>query len=251
MATVKKLESSERDQIARLINPRVASDAQAAYYALEHPSERVSLFGYFPQEGILSGFVAIAQTGFDLFRPLIVPFTGTDDSLIQLLEGALPENRPHLIYLPIEQESVLDDDDRFVLEKLQLSSLLRLDPRGFEPILNILVLEDENSEGWPRFEIKARGGGFAAAGLNWKSKFAAEMYIESDEEGRRRGFSKSVLSTLIDRLLAENLLVLFRVTDDDYGSFEDAFDLGFVPTGVRSVLAQVVMDSREKEVQGR
>lgn len=246
MTSVRKLEPSERDQIKRLINPRVPSDAQAAYYALEHPGERVSLYGYFPQEGILSGFVTIAQTGFDLFRPLVVPFTGTDASLVELLSFALPENRPHLIYLPIEQESVLDGDDRYVLEKLKLSSLLRLDPRGFEPILNILVQEDENSEGWPRFEIKAKGGGFAAAGLNWKSKYAAEMYIECDKEGRRRGFSKSVLSALIDRLLADKLLVLFRVTDDDYGSFEDAFDLGFVPTGVRSALAQLVLNGSEK-----
>lgn len=237
MATVRSLASDERALVRRLINPRVASDAQAAYYALEHPRERVSLHGFFPQEAVLSGFVAIAHTGFDLFRPLIVPFTGTDDSLIDLLQESVPSNRPHLISLPIEQEYVLDD--HFLVERLHLSSLLRLDPRGFEPILNILVLEDENSEGWPRFEIRAQGGGFAAAGLNWKSRYAAEMYVECDDQGRSRGFTKSVLSALIDRLLAEKLLVLFRVIDDDYGSFEDAFDLGFVPTGVRSVLSQL------------
>lgn len=242
MAVVRKLKPGEYDLIKRLINPRVASDAQAAYYALEHPRERVSVYGLFPKNGVLNGFVAIAQTGFDLFRPLIIPFTGTDESLVQLLETAIPKKRPHLIYLPIEQESILDD--HFKMEELQLSSLLRLDTRGFEPILNILVVEGHNSEGWPRFEIQATSGGFAAAGLNWKSKCAAEMYIESDEEGRRRGFTKSVLSALIDRLLAERLLVLFRVVDDDYGSFEDAFDLGFVPTGVRSKLIQVTAEDQ-------
>lgn len=239
MATIRTLAADERELIKRLINPRVASDAQAAYYALEHPRERTALHGFFPQEAVLSGFIAIAQTGFDLFRPLIVPFTGTDDSLVQLLNQAVPKNRPHIISLPIEQEAVLEG--RFSLEKLQVSSLLRLDLRGFEPILNILVMEQENSEGWPRFEVRANGGGYAAAGLNWKSKYAAEIYIESDEDGRRRGFSKSVLSALIDRLLAEKVLVLFRVVDDDYGSFEDAFDLGFVPTGVRSILAQLTV----------
>jgi len=246
MATIREITPEERDLIKRLINPRVASDAQAAYYALEHPRERVSLHGFFPQEGVLNGFIATARTGFDLFRPLIVPFTGTDASLVQLIQSAIPKNRPHLMYLPIEQEALLDT--HFKVDKLQLSSVLRLDTRGFEPILNILVTEDKNSEGWPRFEIKARGGGFAAAGLNWMSKHSAEMYIEADEEGRRRGFTKSVLSALIDRLLAEKLLVLFRVVDDDYGSFEDAFDLGFVPTGVRSVLAQlVVVDQDQSE----
>ncbi|MGD8864328.1 MAG: hypothetical protein PVI81_01930 [Anaerolineales bacterium] len=244
MAEVRKIAPDERDLIKRLINPRVASDAQAAYYALEHPSERVSIYGFFPQPNVLNAFVVVAQTGFDLFRPLVVPFTGTDEALIKLLRIAVPANRPHLIYLPIEQDSLLDD--YFNVEKLQLSSLLRLDSRGFEPILNILVMEDENSEGWPRFEIKARGGGYAAAGLNWKSGYAAEMYIEADEEGRSRGFTKSVLSVLINRLLSERLLVLFRVVDDDYGSFEDAFDLGFVPTGVRSLLAQLKVDGNKE-----
>jgi hypothetical protein len=245
MAAVRKIAPGERELIKRLINPKVASDAQAAYYALEHPQERVSIYGFFPQQRVLNAFVAVAQTGFDLFRPLIIPFTGTDEALVQLLEKAIPENRPHLINLPIEQEALLED--HFDLEKLQLSSLLRLDPRGFEPILNILVMEAKNSEGWTRFEIKAQGGGYAAAGLNWKSRYAAEMYIEADEEGRSRGFTKSVLSALIDRLLSERLLVLFRVVDDDYGSFEDAFDLGFVPTGVRSLLAQLVVNGNRIE----
>ena len=239
MADVRELSSEDRQLIKRLINPRVASDAQAAYYALEHPGERAVLYGYFPRNNVLSGFIAIARTGFDLFRPLITPFTGTNESLIRLIEAAIPPNRPHLMYLPIEQETLLDD--HFEVEKLNLSSLLRLDPRGFDPILNILVVEHKNPEGWPRFEIKAKGGGFAAAGLNWKSKQAAEIYVECDEEGRRRGFTRSVLSALIDRLLGEKRLVLFRVSDDDYGSFEDAFDLGFVPTGVRSVLTQIVV----------
>jgi hypothetical protein len=239
MADVRELSSEDRQLIKRLINPRVASDAQAAYYALEHPRERAALYGYFPRNNVLSGFIAIARTGFDLFRPLITPFTGTNESLIRLIEAAIPPNRPHLMYLPIEQETLLDD--HFEVEKLNLSSLLRLDPRGFDPILNILVVEHKNSEGWPRFEIKAKGGGFAAAGLNWKSKHAAEIYVECDEEGRRRGFTRSVLSALIDRLLGDKRLVLFRVSDDDYGSFEDAFDLGFVPTGVRSVLTQIVV----------
>ena len=239
MAMVRSLTTDERSIVTRLINPRTATDAQAAYYALEHPPERVALFGYFVQEDVLSGFMTIAQTGIDLFRPLVVPFTGSDESLLQLLRDGLPENRPHLIYVPIEQAPLLDD--RFGVEEIQISSLLRLDTRGFEPILNILVVEDRNSEGWPRFEIKANGGGFAAAGLNWKSKYAAEMYVECDDDGRRRGFTKSVLSALIDRLLAEELLILFRVVDDDYGSFEDAFDLGFVPTGVRSTLCQLIL----------
>jgi hypothetical protein len=36
------------------------------------------------------------------------------------------------------------------------------------------------------------------------------------------------------------------VVDDDYGSFEDAFDLGFVPTGVRSLLAQLTVDGNQE-----
>jgi L-amino acid N-acyltransferase YncA len=71
------------------------------------------------------------------------------------------------------------------------------------------------------------------------SSTAAEMYVEADEAGRRRGFTKSVLAALIEYLLSQSKIVLFRVADDDYDAFEDSFDLGFKPTGVRTLMAEV------------
>jgi hypothetical protein len=72
------------------------------------------------------------------------------------------------------------------------------------------------------------------------SSTAAEMYIEADEPGRRRGFTKSVLAALIENLLSQERTVLFRVADDDYDAFEDAFDLGFKPTGIRTLMTEVL-----------
>jgi len=73
---------------------------------------------------------------------------------------------------------------------VQVGNLLRLDTRAFEPVINVLTVEKRNQEGWPRFEIQARGGGFAAAGLNWRSAFAAEMYVEADDSSA--GYGRSV-----------------------------------------------------------
>jgi len=237
MSHVRSIPIEERHVVRRLINPQAVSDAMAAYYALEHPPERTRLFGYFPEGEVISAFLAVAQTGLDLFRPLAVPFAATSESLMALLEAALDPARPHLVMLPVEQEPHLERG--FACKRVQVGNLLRLDTRAFEPVINVLTVEKRNQEGWPRFEIQARGGGFAAAGLNWRSAFAAEMYVEADEVGRRRGFSRSVLSALISRLWEERLKILFRVVDDDYGSFEDAFDLGFVPTGVRTSLLEI------------
>jgi len=47
--------------------------------------------------------MAIASTGLDLFKPLLIPFTATDEAIRTLIAGALDPGRPYLIYLPIEQ----------------------------------------------------------------------------------------------------------------------------------------------------
>jgi hypothetical protein len=139
--------------------------------------------------------------------------------------------------LPLDQQPFLQD--HFPHQPLQISNLLRLDSRAFSPILNIMITRVESAGGLPRFEIKSNVQGYAAAGINWMSSTSAEIYAEADETGRRRGFTKSVLAALIDHLIAEKKSVLFRVADDDYDAFEDAFDLGFKPTGVRTLLAEV------------
>jgi hypothetical protein len=237
MAQIQIIPCELRQQLARLVDLRSVADAMPAYYALEHPCERTELYGYYPSPNTLSGFLTIAQTGFDLFRPVVVPFVANADALGRLFATALKPNRPYLLYIPLDQQEFMHNE--FPYKPLQVTNLLRLDPRAFNPILNVMIMKTEAASGLPRFEIRSSVQGFAAAGINWISSTAAEMYVEADEAGRRRGFSKSVLAALIEYLLTQNRIVLFRVADDDYDSFEDSFDLGFKPTGVRTLMAEV------------
>ena len=250
MTSVQRIHLEERQKLRNLVDIHSASDAMAAYYGLEHPEERVKLFGYYPSGHVLSGFMAVANTGVDLFRPLVIPFAATAEAMRTLIASALDPGRPYLIYLPIEQSETMIELAN--LEPIAITNLLRLDASRFQPVINILVERRKGPGGYPRFEIQSPGNGYAASGINWRSSQTAEIYVESDSTGYRRGFTKSVLAALIQDLLEEKTRILFRIADDDYSAFEDAFDLGFSPTNVRTLFAQIRLnhDSPDEEAQG-
>jgi hypothetical protein len=135
------------------------------------------------------------------------------------------------------------------IEPIAAMNLLRLDAKRFQPVINVLVQKSGGLGDSPRFEIHSRGEGHAASGINWMSSQSAEIYVESDSSGYRRGFSKSVLAALIQDLLKAKIKILFRVADDDYSAFEDAFDLGFSPTNVRTLFAQIRLNHDASSVK--
>ncbi len=241
MAKIHRIPLQDRELLTRLVDLRSVADAMPAYFALEHPGERTELFGYYPSPETLSGFLSIAQTGFDLFRPVAVPFVANQEAMNSLLDVALKPGRPYLVYVPVDQQEFIGST--FQRSPVEVTNLLRLDARAFTPILNVMIMRTQSASGLPRFEIRSSVQGFAAAGVNWMSSTAAEIYIEADESGRRRGFTKSVLAALIEHLLSQDRIVLFRVADDDYDAFEDAFDLGFKPTGIRTLMIEVAKAS--------
>ncbi|HUS85073.1 MAG: hypothetical protein MUO58_06960 [Anaerolineales bacterium] len=247
MTSVQLIPQVDRRKLRDLVDVHSTSDALAAYYGLEHPSERVSIFGYYPTDQVLSGFMAVASTGLDLFRPLLIPFAATDEAIRALIAEALDSGRPYLIYLPIEQsESLIGLAE---IEPIAVTNLLRLDANRFQPVMNVLVQKSEGPGGSPRFEIQSQGEGHASSGINWRSPQSAEIYVESDPSGYRRGFTKSVLAALIQDLLKERIRILFRVADNDYSAFEDAFDLGFSPTNVRTLFAQIRLNHNASSVE--
>jgi hypothetical protein len=242
MPNIELIPCEKRDALRSLIDVRSAADALASYYGLVHECERVQLYGYYPNNHSLSGFLAVAQTGIDLFRPLAVPFLGTRQALQEMVLGVLKPGRHYLIYLPVEQQEYLIG--MAGLSQIMVSNLLRLDPRVFQPLLNVLVEQRHTPDGHPRFDIQSSNG-FAAAGINWRTQYAAEIYAEGDQPGYRRGFTKAVLGALISQLIQEGLTVFLRIPDDDYRSFEDAFDLGFKPTGVRQLFADLLITDHD------
>ena len=161
MTQVKLIDAQERDQLAPLLNRQSANDALAAYLALIHPKEKVKLYVSFDGGGKPNGFLAIAQTGMDLFRPLAVPFVASSKNLHDLFDNALIPGQPVLLNLPLEQRDWLDE--KLVLTETKITELLRLDPAGFKPIVNVLVVKVDMPNGLPRFEIRTRSGSAAAA----------------------------------------------------------------------------------------
>jgi hypothetical protein len=211
----------------------------AAYYGLRHPDNRTTLYGYFSADGSVLGFLASARTGLDLFRPLLIPFVAQPAAMAGLLRDALLPGRPALLHVPMEQRDwaldVAEMSDARTLE------LLRCDPRAFQPLINVLVVESKTDQDWPRYEIKSRDVVQAASGINWMGEKFGEIYVESTREGQTRGFRRSVLASIVLRLLSERRIPLFRVPDEDAPAQMEAVDLGFRRTGERTVLGQIVL----------
>lgn len=239
MAEVRTIPVSDRQQLAGLLDPESAGDALAAYYALHHPRERVRLFGYAAPTGEPLGFLAVAQTGLDLFRPLLVPFVAKRDILHRLLGDALRPGQTFLLHIPSEQAGWLEEVAE--IQRERVSELLRLDPNVYEPVLNVLVVEAAGPDGGVRYEIRTAEGTRAAAGLNWRGDRFAEIYLDADDAARGRSLTKSVLSALITRLLGEKRIPLYRVATRRLSVKTEAFHLGFRPTGIKTSLIAGVM----------
>ncbi len=229
-----------------MIDPQSAKDALAAYYALQHPEDRVRLLGYESAQGEPRGFLALAKTGLDLFRPLAVPFVARREILLRLLQDAFDPGQVFLINLPAEQLKWLDG--QVDLRHVQVAELLRLEPSAYEPVLNVLVVEAESPDGTVRYEIRTARGLHAAAGVNWMGDRFAEVYLDASDAARGRGLTKSVLSALVGRLLGERRVALYRVETERISVKTEAFRLGFRPTGHRLALAEgVLLSQAERE----
>lgn len=239
MAEVKAIPISDRQQLAGILDTRAAADALAAYYALEHPDERVKLFGYASAQGDPLGFLAVARTGLDLFKPLLVPFVGRQEVMIRLLRDAVRPGQPFLLHLPFEQIHWIEGE----VEVLSRSDaeLLRLEPAAYEPILNVLVVEVDSPGGEVRYEIRTAQGIKAAAGVNWMGNRFAEIYLQADDSARGHKLSESVLSALVARLLGERRIPLYRVRTEQIGVKTEAFRVGFRPTGIKTSMIEGIL----------
>lgn len=240
MTKIESIAIEDREIVLPLLNIRSASDAILAYYALEHPENLVELYVNYSFDNRPSGFLVSAKTGYDLFRPLVLPAVGTESAMVELLEFFLSQPMPILIQVPLEQrdwiEKVLE------LQNIHVTELLRLEPAAFEPMLNVLVVESQTPESLPRFEIRSKSGSRAIAGVNWKGNRFAEVYVNADQEALERNFALSVLASVCSSLVEHNLTPLFQNEKSvlDYGQLDK---LGFRPTGTRYLFAHAELKS--------
>ena len=229
-----------------MLNLHAPADATAAYYALDHPDARVELFVEYAGNGAPRGFLALAQTGYDLFRRLAVPFAAHPLGLVRLLqEGLRPApfqgaaRQPVLLLLPMEQESWVEG--LLHLSESRVLDVFRLHTSHFQPVLNVMVVAAEGPDGGSRFEIRSVSGAHASSGTNWRGPHYAEVYVETDDDARARGFSRSVLAAMAGQLLAERRVALYRIDELDAAGQAEAFEVGFRRSGERSMLVQAVL----------
>ena len=246
MPDIRRLSPEDRATLAPLLNLQSPADATAAYYALDHPESRVELYVEYAGNGAPRGFLALAQTGFDLFRRLAVPFAAHPLGLARLLQEAIRPQQPVLLLLPLEQETWISG--LLELSEGRVLDVFRLHTSHFQPVLNVMVVATEGPDGGgTRFEIRSVAGGHASAGTNWRGLHYAEVYVDADDEGRARGFSRSVLAAMAGQLLSERRVALYRIDEQDVAGQAEAFEVGFRRSGERSLLVQARLHAEKSE----
>jgi hypothetical protein len=196
------------------------------------------LFMHRDQQGMVDGFLARCQTGFDLFRQLVTLRLRGQGALPELLSEGLAIGRPYLMVVPaalgerIAPYVTLTD----VIHNL----ILRLDPTRFYTEINVLVTTRRDPDGNPRAEIKQGDQIIAAAGVNWRSPVFAEVFVQVQEGQRGQGYGRGVLVALVTELLKLKVTPIYAVAENNPASYETAQRAGFVDTGAREIMGQAI-----------
>jgi RimJ/RimL family protein N-acetyltransferase len=225
------LAGGERDRLRVLLDEQSPRDALACYYALYHPAARTSLYVVATPPSRPEAFLVRARTGQDLFRPLITLRSPGTAPASLLLQAALAPGENAYFSLPAPLGSLLAS----TLEIHERSTLEIhiLEARHFQPVVNIFVTHSKSPDGLTRYEVRQSGRLLAAAGLNWRSRRFAEIFVHTEPETRERGYGRSVVSGLCAELLSEGLTPLYHVEPDNEASLRLAQGLGFIDTGER------------------
>ncbi|HSJ52260.1 MAG TPA: GNAT family N-acetyltransferase [Anaerolineae bacterium] len=233
-------ELNELNEKRRLIRPLLSSgdpaDALASYYTLWHDPRRTRLTLHRDAGGKVDGFLVVAQTGADLFRPLVTLRAPGPEVVGTLVGEALAPHRPYQVIVPVRLASAVRD--HLHVEKSALTRLYLLDPSRFQPIINVLVQRVASAEGAPRFQIESQGQVMAMAGINWRSPAFAEIFVYVHPSGRGRGWGRSVVSACTNALLEERVRPLYAVDEDNEASQRIAEALGYADTGLRDMVAE-------------
>ena len=224
---------------ASFVMPIAPHDAVAFHYGVEHDLQRCKLFlSDTSATGTPDAWIAICQTGMDLFRPLVVIGARDASRVAGLLQSALTPNRQYLLSAaasllePITQACHLHGE--------QINRIYSLEQGDFIPVINILVQGSMTPDGKLRATIRARDGAAAAeAGTNWQGAQYAELFVQVQEGARLRGLGKSVVSAVCAQLLAMSRRPILLVGEQNIGSQRLATSIGFRYTGATELTGAI------------
>ncbi|MGB7539034.1 MAG: GNAT family N-acetyltransferase [Anaerolineales bacterium] len=232
--SVAPLPPEARTNLRVLLDSRRAGDAMASYYALSHPAAKTRVWVHQSPAGRWDGFLLRAQTGLDLFRPLVTLRAPDALAAGELLLAAFPAPQAAMFSFP--EPLGLWVLPLLAVESMMQLRMLRLNPARLEPLINILVQRSASPVGLPRYEIRNENRLLAAAGVNWQSSEWAEIFVQTDPDVRERGYGRSVCAALCRHLLEQNKNVLYAVEEKNTASMRLADGIGFEDTGEREIL---------------
>lgn len=228
--------NEQRRAIRTLLSPTDPADALTSYYALWHDPRRTHLTLHRDTAGTVDGFIAVCQTGADLFRPLVTLRAPGEKAAAELFDSALVPERPYQVIVPVTLASAVRS--HLQMARSALLHIYRLHPSSFQPIINVLVQRVTSADGAPRFQIESQGQVVAMSGTNWRSPTFAEIFVYVHPKGRGRGWGKSVVSACTSSLLDEGLRPIYLVEEGNDASIQIAEGLGYLDTGSRHFVAE-------------
>jgi hypothetical protein len=218
----------EREEFLSLTEPR---DALAAYYALYHDPGRSQLWLHYEAGDRIDGFVAVCQTGFNLFQPTVILRARDAKIADTLLHEALYPGRPYYVVttptLDLVVRAVIQ------LEREDINRVYRFDPLRYLPEINVLVQPARTPDGLPRFVIRSRGQTASEAGVNWRSPHFAELFVYTQPWAQGRGWGKAVVAACASTLVQAGVQPLYMFSEGDQASARLAESAGFVDTSAR------------------
>ncbi len=234
------MNGEQRRSIAHLLSPTSSEDALTAYYALYHKRTQLFTRG----QGVVVGFLAVCQTAHDLFTPLVVMRADSDDVLSALLSNHLDEGREYLFTAREQRASVLK---RCLITWDECYNLIyTVDQASFRPdfshpvpkVAPVLSSAEVREYRFPRFEIRDGEDVIAAAGINWRSPYFAEVGVCTQEGYRERGLARAVVSACTSELLKEGIKPLYIVAESNIASIRVCEALGYYFSGYREFSCQ-------------
>lgn len=229
---------SLRQKVRPLLNLAAPADALPAYYALHCDPPRTRLYVHEGASGRADGFVAVCQTGQRLFQPTVVLRTADAHAAVELLHQALTPDRPYyLIATPDLRDAV---GEVVEIEQSGINRVYNLELVRFQPIINVLVVAERGLGDRPRFVIRSQGKIASEAGINWHSPHFAELFVRTVPAAQGRGWGRAVLSACTRWVLRSARQPLYVVGADNHPSIALADAVGYVDTGVREFVADVV-----------
>lgn len=234
-----------RRAIRPLLNFHSPADAAAVYYAFYHPEGRTALTIY-PENGRPRGYLAQSRTGIDLFRPFVTLRLPAETAVATaLIYEALNPGTAVFLQAPRTYRPLLT-----ALFQVQTETTLRLfalEPRRFEPVVNVLVARSQGPNGLPRFLIRSNAAAdevVASAHLNWQSPDFAEIAVHTAAGRRRQGWGQSVVAAMVQHLRQNGRTPLYSAAADNDASIQLARSVGFVDTGADKILLQGKLRAR-------